>query len=192
MAWAGFDLSAANFIFDSVSPEKRIRCIAYYNLLIGIGIFVGTAIGSFIVDRLHGMFSISSILLVFMISSAFRMFVAVLFLPRLKEVRLIEVPLGHTLFHRILDIRPRGGFDIVIIDKGPRPKPTKILSRQLKPVKPAQALHGKGTIDILKGNVDKETHRRDKQDKQYRIDQKKVDTIMDEMKRGKYPKEFKK
>lgn len=188
MAWAGYDLSAANFIFDSVRPEKRIRCIAYYNLLIGTGIFIGTAIGSFFVDRLHGMFSISSILIVFVISAALRLIVSLTFLPKLKEVRLIEIPLGHTLFHRILDIRPRGGFDIVVIDKGPKPR---LKPRIISLVKKKDERQVNGTVDLLKKSVDSEVHRHDKALKQDRVDQAAVQHIMDEMKRGKYPDEFK-
>jgi len=191
IAWAGFDLSAANFIFDSVRPEKRIRCIAYYNLFIGAGIFLGTALGSFVVEHFHGMFSFSSILIAFIISGTLRLIVSLLFIPRLKEVRLIEVPLGHTLFHRILDIRPRSGFDIVIIDKGPDiiPRRAESLKKAVKQPKPA--LPKCSTIDIIKKNVEKDVHKRDIPERQSRLDQKRVDTIMDELKRGRYPKEFK-
>jgi MFS family permease len=192
LAWAGFDLSASNFIFDAVRPEKRIRCIAYYNLLIGIGIFAGTALGSLVVDKLHGLFSISSILLVFLVSSILRLIVVLVFLPRLKEVRLIEIPLGHTLFHRILDVRPRSGFDVVIIDKGPAliERPVTPSPTQAK-ASPQKQFHGRATVDILKRNVDREMHRHDRPIRQSIKDQRTLQNIMDEMKRGKYPDEFK-
>jgi MFS family permease len=189
MAWAGFDLSAANFIFDSVRPEKRIRCISYYNLFIGVGIFLGTGLGSLIVDHVH--LALSGMLIAFIVSAVLRLAVSFAFLPKLKEVRLIEVSLGRTLFHRILDIRPRGGFDVVVIDKGPIIIPRKAQRSTPKPQPKIETKQG-STIDLVKQSVLKYYHRYDKPERPYKSDQKAVQHIMDEMKRGKYPDEFRK
>src|SRR4030042_4104281 len=35
VGWAGFNLAAGNFIYDSVSPEKRGLAVSYHNLLYG-------------------------------------------------------------------------------------------------------------------------------------------------------------
>ena len=37
--WAGFTLCSSNFIYDCAIPEKRTRCVAYYNFFVGVGIF---------------------------------------------------------------------------------------------------------------------------------------------------------
>src|SRR4030042_1880079 len=39
--WAGFNLSAGNFIYDNVTQEKRGLGLSYCNMLIGIGTFLG-------------------------------------------------------------------------------------------------------------------------------------------------------
>jgi len=36
IGWAAFNLAASNFIYDSVTPQRRGICVAYYNLLNGI------------------------------------------------------------------------------------------------------------------------------------------------------------
>ncbi|NUN49469.1 MAG: MFS transporter [Candidatus Brocadiae bacterium] len=50
--WGGFNLATANFLFEAVTPAKRARCAAYFNVVASIGIFVGAAVGITIVDRL--------------------------------------------------------------------------------------------------------------------------------------------
>lgn len=47
IAWAGFNLSTSNFIFDSVRPENRVRCIAYYKFFDGIAVCAGALLGGF-------------------------------------------------------------------------------------------------------------------------------------------------
>jgi MFS family permease len=197
IAWAGFDLGQANFIFDAVRPENRIRCIAYFNLLMGVSIFAGTSVGSLLVYHYQNAFPFSSILLVFIISGVLRLVVSLIFLPKLREVRLIELPLGHTLFHRILDIKPHGGFEIGIIDKGPKVHHTEQKKQQKVCTKKDQSvcLHGKGTVDILKENVQTEesrVHQPAKKLSQEKIDHKKVEEIVKEMQRGRFPQELKK
>jgi MFS family permease len=197
IAWAGFDLGQANFIFDAVRPENRIRCIAYFNFLMGVSIFAGTSVGSLLVYHYQNAFSFSSILLVFIISGVLRLIVSLLFLPKLHEVRLIELPLGHTLFHRIIDIKPGSGYEISIIDKGP--KVHQVIQKKQPPacIKKDHrgCTHGKGTIDILKENVNETENRKhipDKKLSQEKIDHNKVEDIVNEMQRGKFPDEFRK
>ena len=31
--WGGFNLCAINFIYDVVAPQKRVRCLSYFNLI---------------------------------------------------------------------------------------------------------------------------------------------------------------
>ena len=52
IVWAGFELATGNFLFDSVTPQKRARCSAYYNLLNGYGVFVGAIVGGLLADKL--------------------------------------------------------------------------------------------------------------------------------------------
>ena len=90
--WAGFDLSAFNFVYDSVNPEHRALCATYRNVVIGLGIFFGSIIGGILTKYLSvefiSRFGFSSILLfIFLISGIARALVALVFLPGIKEVR---------------------------------------------------------------------------------------------------------
>lgn len=50
--WAGFNISASNFIYDAVTPPKRSRCISYFNVINGTGIFLGAILGGVLAPRL--------------------------------------------------------------------------------------------------------------------------------------------
>src|SRR5262245_25518044 len=54
--WSGVALSAANFIYDAVSPQKRVRCIAYFNVINGVALFLGSLLGGFLASRLPPLF----------------------------------------------------------------------------------------------------------------------------------------
>ena len=96
--WAGFEIASFNFIFDTTSSEKRATCIAYYNILNGIAIFLGAVIGGFIA-KYNDLFW-SKYLLVFLLSFVFRYIASFIFIPRLREVRQVEhIPYPKLLFH---------------------------------------------------------------------------------------------
>ena len=59
IAWAGFNLSSSNFIFDAVRPENRVRCIAYYKFFEGIAIFFGALLGGFLINKIPAWIFIS-------------------------------------------------------------------------------------------------------------------------------------
>jgi MFS family permease len=88
IVWAGFDLSAFNFVFDTTTPQKRARCISYYNIINGIMIFLGATIGSLII-RYNQIFW-TKYYLVFLISAALRYGVSIFLLPKLKEARKVS------------------------------------------------------------------------------------------------------
>ncbi|MCZ7649030.1 MAG: MFS transporter [Planctomycetota bacterium] len=46
--WAGFGLSTWNYLLEAVSPPKRPRCTAYLNIIVGLGIFGGSMLGSWL------------------------------------------------------------------------------------------------------------------------------------------------
>ncbi len=111
--WAGFDLAAMNYIFDSTSQRKRATCVMYNNFLNGIGILLGSLFAAFIVKHNHLFWS--SYVLVFLISSILRFIVNLIFLPRIKEVRQVEhIPYNKLLFD-VLTIKPTIGFMVRII-----------------------------------------------------------------------------
>ncbi len=81
--WAGFNLSTFNFIFYSTSSEKRSIAYSYYNILLGISIFLGTMLGSLLIEKIN-LFEIP-IFNVFLISFIARFLVSFLFISKIKE-----------------------------------------------------------------------------------------------------------
>jgi len=89
IAWAGFNLAAGNFIYDSVSPQKRGLALSYYNLLNGIGIFLGAGLGAILIKTLTITF-MDELLFIFLISGFARLASGLIMLPYVKEVRKTE------------------------------------------------------------------------------------------------------
>jgi len=87
-AWSGFHLSSFNFVFDTVSPPKRVRCVSYYNVLNGIAVFFGAMVGGFLI-RFGTMFW-SPVYIVFIVSGILRLFTSVVMLPKIKEVKWVK------------------------------------------------------------------------------------------------------
>ena len=81
---AGFAISTTNFIYDTVTPQRRGICTAYMNVLIGIGIFLGSITGGLII-KYASLGLMKPILIAFAISSFLRALVTVIFLPQIKE-----------------------------------------------------------------------------------------------------------
>jgi hypothetical protein len=98
ISWSGFNMCAANFIFDAVTPAKRARCTAYFNVVVGTGILLGGLMGATLVRvaaadyRLFGLeihlaFAFHTLLIV---SFLLRTLTLAVFLGRFREVR--DVP----------------------------------------------------------------------------------------------------
>jgi MFS family permease len=84
--WAGFNLCTSNFVLDSVTPAKRIRCASYFSLITGTGLATGAITGGYLIRFLPTLFRYK-ILTLFLISGILRLVVGLL-LPRyIKEVR---------------------------------------------------------------------------------------------------------
>ena len=105
--WGGFNLCAANFIYDAVTPEKRVRCLGYFNLISGVAIFAGAMIGGFLADRLPPLLGLR-LMSLFLLSGLMR-FAAMLFWPwgRFKEVRESARKVSsRQLFFSVVGVRP--------------------------------------------------------------------------------------
>jgi MFS family permease len=126
--WSGFNLAASNFIYDAAEPEKRTRYVAYFNLLTGTGVFLGAITGGLLM-------SIISIKTVFLVSGAARLGVTLFLLPSIKEMRLIELNIGRSVFSNSVFIKPQN-MSFEVIPQQPKPKlpPPKPVKRKPKPV----------------------------------------------------------
>jgi MFS family permease len=108
--WAGFNLCCSNFIYDAVTPGKRTRCIAYFNLFNGLALSAGALVGGFLIPHLPSLFGYK-ILTLLLISSLLRITVAYVMPVKLKEVRPIEKVSSNQLFFSMLGIKPILGVD---------------------------------------------------------------------------------
>ncbi len=105
VANAALIIAHTKFTYDSVKPEHRGICLAYTSLLIGIGTFVGSLIGGFLIGYVKFP-SFNPFFVAFFIAAMLRFFVGLVFLPRLKEKREFEKlpPMHITIRHPIKTI----------------------------------------------------------------------------------------
>jgi MFS family permease len=108
--WAGFNLSAANFIYDAVPPENRTKSIAYFNVINGLSLSAGALLGGFLIKILPPLYG-SRILSLLLISSIMRFLVNLIMIPRLREVRPVTKVRSLDLFFSIIGLRPLLGIE---------------------------------------------------------------------------------
>ena len=118
-SWAGFNLSSSNFIFDTVKPENRIRCVSYFKFFDSMATVAGAFLGGLLLPHLPSWVFISSIPILFLISGVFRLITSLSLLPTLKEARFIEMEVGHSFFKTYLEIRPTEGLVFEVIGRYP-------------------------------------------------------------------------
>ncbi len=122
-AWAGFTLSASNFLYDLIARDKRATYLAIHNVLASIGIFAGAMLGGFLGANLpvsieafgHTFAWASPLLGVFVISTVARAIIVTLLVPKIREVRNVR-PISFTdLIFRVTRVNALAGvfFDIV-------------------------------------------------------------------------------
>lgn len=104
-AWSGFNLCATNFIYDAVTPQKRTRCIAYFNVLAGLALCLGALLGGYLVNILPALFGFR-ILSLFLISSILRFSVVSLLSGKIKEVRKTQEITSRDLFYSVIGLKP--------------------------------------------------------------------------------------
>lgn len=110
-AWAGFNLTAFNYILDSTSARNRTRLIADYNMLNGVGVFLGASIGGLLAAYFSDkhLLLFSGLPILFLISGLLRLLVSLLILPELKENRVKGAGEERLLFWKIITIYPVQG-----------------------------------------------------------------------------------
>ncbi len=96
VSWAGFNLSAGNFVYDAVPRERRSLYNALHNILTALALVLGAAIGGLLASGISpgvtvlGVTFANGLLWVFLISGLARLNTAVAFIPLLREVRTAE------------------------------------------------------------------------------------------------------
>jgi MFS family permease len=107
-AWSGVTLCTGNFIYDAVTPQKRVRCIAYFNVINGIALFLGSSLGGFMASRMPLLFGYR-LLGLFAISCFCRLSVYLLLARSFREVRPAHEVSIQELFFSVVGIRPLVG-----------------------------------------------------------------------------------
>ncbi len=107
-SWSGVTLCSGNFIYDAVTPQKRVRCIAYFNVINGGAIFFGSSLGGFLASRLPPLFGYR-LLSLFAISCLARLVFYLLLSGRFREVRPAHDVSLQDLFFSVVGIRPLVG-----------------------------------------------------------------------------------
>ncbi|MDP3986650.1 MAG: MFS transporter [Nanoarchaeota archaeon] len=105
VAWAGFGLSSGNFIYDNVSPQKRGLAVSYYNMLNGLGIFLGAGLGAILIKVINTS-TIQPIFVIFIIGAISRILVVLFGIIKIKEIRAVESfkgrkALDHMILHEV-------------------------------------------------------------------------------------------
>lgn len=109
LAWAGFNLSASNFVYDTVEPARRSTYGAIHNTLGAIAMFVGAALGGYLGTHLPAeavVFGfevefVSGLCWLFLLSTIARFVTSLWFIPRLREVRSVPHMSGRALLWRL-------------------------------------------------------------------------------------------
>jgi len=123
LVWAGFTLSATNFVFDLTPAHRRAILMAGHNVLAALAVFSGALLGGYLGTHLPADIVIrgehyqwtSALYGVFIASTLLRLLMAALFLPRLKEVRRIKPMTMSGVIFRVTRLHPLSGviFDVI-------------------------------------------------------------------------------
>jgi predicted MFS family arabinose efflux permease len=114
--WSGINLSATNFLYDAVTPAKRHTCLAYFNVVNGVGIGLGALSGGLLLHAFPDM-SEAAFTTLFASSAALRAVAALTLRRGVHEVRVVEpvafrqlvLDLGGQRLVAILDALPGRG-----------------------------------------------------------------------------------
>lgn len=130
LLWSGFSLSAANFVYDLTEQDKRAGLMALHAVLAAIGVFVGATFGGWLAVLLPKDISLmgiefswaSAIYGVLVISALARLIIAIMFLPRLMEVRDVRRMSYSGLLFRVTRFSPVSGVIFEVVNRRPRKK----------------------------------------------------------------------
>jgi MFS family permease len=107
LAWAGFTLSATNFLYELIARDKRATYLAIHNVLAAIGVFAGAMLGGYLGSILPTSIEVGSRTLawsspligVFLISFLVRTTIVLLLVPKIREVRNVRpISIGNLIF----------------------------------------------------------------------------------------------
>lgn len=121
--WAGFTLSASNFLYDLIPKNKRATYMAAHNVMASIGIFFGALLGGYLGTVLPAQYVIfgyeinmvSQLYNIFILSFLFRLLTSYLLIPRIREIRRVKPVTVRRLVFRIVRFNPLTGINFEVI-----------------------------------------------------------------------------
>lgn len=121
--WAGFTLSASNFLYDLTPPNKRATYMAAHSVLGSMGVFFGALLGGYLGTVLPAQYSLfgyeinllSQLYNVFILSFVLRAITSLLLIPKLKEVRRVKPVSIRRLIFRIVRFNSLSGLNFEVI-----------------------------------------------------------------------------
>lgn len=131
IAWGGFTLSTANYLYDLRPPRADFASYAAVQSALGaFGIFIGALAGGYlatalpsIVTLLPGEFSLPfPVLIIFAVSAGLRLVIVIWFIPRARELRVRRRPDVLRVIYRISRFTPGAGvvLDWLTVTRKPR------------------------------------------------------------------------
>ena len=128
LCWAGFSLSAGNYLYDTMPPTRRAAYTAVHNLLANSAIFVGALFGGFLSTvapdtiRLfgHPLHWTSSLWAVLLVSTLARAVVSLISIPQLREVRPVRPISAAGLMLRVARFNILSRFLVMTFGRGLR------------------------------------------------------------------------
>ena len=138
LGWAAFNLSTANFIYDSIEPKKRAVGVAYFNMITGVALALGALLGGYLAQNLAISF-MNTLLFVFLISGTARIIVSIIFLHGVKEVRKVRRIPSYALGR----IKPVAGFfhELIWIVENISKEEERFIKKESKLIKPILTNH---------------------------------------------------
>lgn len=115
--WTGFNLCTLSYIYEAASPPKRARCFAYYNLILGIGILVGTQFGlwglHYFSTEVFGAQYHSSFCWILIASGIVRLLACLIFMTSFKELREVKPFDLKAFWVDVIQLRSFFGFSVL-------------------------------------------------------------------------------
>lgn len=114
-AMGGFELCSFTMLLDATPRRRRERLLAYYGVVNGFFTFVGALSGAVLAWNSADLVLLrewqvaSRYFLPFLVSGLLRLLVALVFVPRLRDVRVVEPIRYRDLLLRVATIRPTQG-----------------------------------------------------------------------------------
>lgn len=121
--WAGFTLSASNYLYDLIPKNKRATWMAAHNVMSNVGVFFGALLGGWLGTVMAGHYTLglmdislrSTLYNIFLLSFVLRLATMLFFIPGIRETRKVRrMPMRRLVF-RVIAFNPLSGLKFEII-----------------------------------------------------------------------------